>query len=248
MNSEKKFLASYRPEDYPATAVTVDLVVLAVAQGVLHVALVRRGEHPFKGSLALPGGFLHPDEDALHAAWRELAEETGMTLPSPEAHAEQLATYSSPDRDPRMRIVSIAHLVLLATDGLTLPPLAAGSDAAGAEWSPVHETLKGDLAFDHAAIMREGLDRLSGKMEYTLIAARLLPESFTVTQLRTVYDAVWNTSLPAGNFTRKMVPQLHDTGQKVRAASGGAPAALFNATDKHIHPPLARPADARDAS
>ncbi|MFK0009795.1 NUDIX hydrolase [Paenarthrobacter sp. NPDC090520] len=248
MNSEKKFLASYRPEDYPATAVTVDLVVLAVAQGVLHVALVRRGEHPFKGSLALPGGFLHPDEDALHAAWRELAEETGMTLPSPEAHVEQLATYSSPDRDPRMRIVSIAHLVLLATDGLTLPPLAAGSDAAGAEWSPVHETLKGDLAFDHAAIMREGLDRLSGKMEYTLIAARLLPESFTVTQLRTVYDAVWNTSLPAGNFTRKMVPQLHDTGQKVRAASGGAPAALFNATDKHLHPSLARPADARDAS
>ena len=101
-----------------------------------------------------------------------------------------------------MRVVSVAHLALLATDGQTLPNISA---------------------------------------EYTTVAARMLPEEFTMTQLRTVYEAVWNTTLAAGNFTRQMLPQLEDTGRKSKASTG-APAALFTATDRHIHPPLAKPA------
>jgi 8-oxo-dGTP diphosphatase len=240
MSSEQEFLDGYRPGNYPAVAATVDLVVFAVAGGVLHTVLVRRGAHPFKDVLALPGGFLRPDEDALQAARRELAEETSLEVPG-TAHIEQLATYSVPDRDPRMRVLSIAHLVLLPTDGTGLPELAAGSDAAAAGWQPVHEALNGTLAFDHAVILRDGLGRLAGKMEYTTVASRLLPEEFTMTQLRTVYEAVWNTTLTAGNFTRKMTPILTDTGRKTRAAAGGAPAALFTATDRHIHPPLTKP-------
>jgi 8-oxo-dGTP diphosphatase len=139
-----------------------------------------------------------------------------------------------------MRVVSVAHLALLSTDGQALPELAAGSDAASAAWHPVHEALAGPMAFDHATILRDGLDRLSGKMEYTTVAARLVPEEFTMTQLRKVYEATWNTRLPAGNFTRKMLPHLHDTGRKSQAAAG-APAALFTAGENHIHPPLARP-------
>lgn len=239
MSGEKEFLSGYRPGDYPAVAVTVDLVVFGVADGVLHTALVRRGAHPFKGALALPGGFLHPDEDALQAARRELGEETG--LDSAAGHLEQLATYSAPDRDPRMRVFSIAHMVLLPTDGTALPELFAGSDAAAAAWHPVHDVLGGELAFDHAAILRDGLDRLAGKMEYTTVAAQLLPEMFTMTQLRTVYEAVWNTTIAAGNFTRKMLPHLEATGRKSRAAAGGAPAAMFTTMERLIHPPLARP-------
>jgi 8-oxo-dGTP diphosphatase len=140
-----------------------------------------------------------------------------------------------------MRVVSVAHLALLATDGQSLPAIAAGTDASAAAWHPVHEILDGGaLAFDHSIILRHGLDRLAGKMEYTTVAARLLPAEFTMTQLRTVYEAVWNTTLTAGNFTRKMLPQLEYTGKKAKAAAG-APAALFTATDRHIHPPLAKP-------
>lgn len=239
-SSEAEFLGAYQPADYPSIALTADLVMFAVAGGKLHTALVRRGHHPFRDALALPGGFVGPQESAEQAAQRELAEETGLELSQLPVHLEQLATYSAPDRDPRMRVVSVAHLALLATDGREFPALSAGSDAAAAEWHPVHEVLEQTLAFDHAVILRDGLERLAGKMEYTTIAAQLLPAAFTMTQLRTVYDAVWNTTMPAGNFTRKMLPQLEDTGRKSKSATG-APAALFTASSRHIHPPLTRP-------
>ncbi|WP_104138562.1 NUDIX domain-containing protein [Arthrobacter sp. ZGTC131] len=238
---EQEFLDAYKPKEYPAIAVTADLVVFAVGSGALYTALVRRGGHPFKGELALPGGFVGSRESAEQAAYRELAEETGLDLGHLPVHVEQLATYSHPERDPRMRVVSVAHLALLATDGHSLPELSAGTDAAAAEWHPVHRVLEEPMAFDHAAILRDGLDRLAGKMEYTTVAARMLPREFTMTQLRTVYEAVWNTTLAAGNFTRKMTPQLDDTGRKTQAAAGGAPASLFTASDRHIHPPLAKP-------
>lgn len=239
-NGEAEFLSAYRPGDYPPIALTADLVVFAVVGGKLHVALVRRGGHPFKDTLALPGGFVGPQESAEEAAHRELAEETGLELWQLPVHLEQLATFSAPDRDPRMRVVSVAHLALLPTDGQEFPAISAGTDAAAAEWHAVHEVLEEPLAFDHATILRDGLERLAGKMEYTTIAAQLLPKAFTMTQLRTVYDAVWNTTMSAGNFTRKMLPQLEDTGLKSKSAMG-APAALFTASDRHIHPPLTRP-------
>lgn len=240
---EERFLTDYVPGEYPSVALAVDLVVFAVASGTLHAVFVRRGTHPFKGALALPGGFVLPDEDALTAAWRELEEETGLDLGAHRAHVEQLATYSSPNRDPRMRVASVAHLALLATDGRALPELETGSDAAAAEWLPVYDVLaNADLAFDHRDILGAGLDRLAGKIEYTLTASRLLPEEFTLNQLRRVYQAVWDTDrLDAGNFTRKMTGALHDTGRKVIRGKG-APAAVFTVKDEYLSPPLIRPA------
>jgi 8-oxo-dGTP diphosphatase len=240
---EERFLKDYVPREYPSVALAVDLVVFAVTGSTLNAAFVRRGDHPFKDALALPGGFVLPDEDALTAAWRELEEETGLDLGEHRAHVEQLATFSSPKRDPRMRVVSVAHLALLATDGRTLPDLATGSDAAAAEWLPVYNVLAdGDLAFDHRDILAAALGRLAGKIEYTLTAARLLPEEFTLNQLRRVYQAVWNTTrLDAGNFTRKMTGALQDTGRKVTHGKG-APAAVFTVRDEYLSPPLIRPA------
>lgn len=236
--TESGFLAGYRSNDFPSVALTVDLVVFAVVGKTLHVALVERGEHPFLGQLALPGGFVGPEEDALTAAHREFTEETGLDLGQHRVLVEQLATYSEPHRDPRMRVVSVAHLALLASDGVTLPPLLAGSDAAGAQWHAVHG-LGPDLAFDHGTILAAGLERLAGKMEYSTIAAALVPLEFTMSALRDVYDAVWNVSLPAGNFTRKLRPALTPTGRKVQAV--GAPASLFTVGSDWISPPLARP-------
>lgn len=240
---EEQFLKDYVPGTFPPVALTVDLVVFAVAGSTLHAAFVRRGGHPFKGSLALPGGFVRPDEDALAAAWRELEEETGLDLSARRAHVEQLATYSAPDRDPRMRVVSVAHLALLATDGRSLPELTTGTDAAGAAWLPVYDVLANEaLAFDHGEILAAALERLAGKIEYTLTGAALLPAEFTLNQLRRVYQAVWNTArLDAGNFTRKMTGALQDTGRKVSRGKG-APATLFTAGDRYLSPPMMRPA------
>jgi 8-oxo-dGTP diphosphatase len=242
-SGEEQFLADYEPGKYPFVALTVDLVVLAVQGSTLHAALIRRGGHPFKGDLALPGGFVGQGEDALQAAWRELQEEAGLDLGMHSAHVEQLATFSSPGRDPRMRVVSVAHLALLATDGRTLPELRPGSDASAAQWQPVHDVLATeDLAFDHRDILTVALERLAGKIEYTLTAARLLPEEFALYQLRHVYEAVWNTEkLDAGNFTRKMSGALTGTGRKA-IRSKGAPAALFTVASEYLSPPMTRPA------
>ncbi len=242
--AEAEFLAGYDPAAFPPVALTADLVVFAVINKVLNVALIERGAQPFLGRWALPGGFVGPGENALQAAHRELEEETGLALAEHRVLVEQLATYSAPDRDPRMRVVSVAHLVLLAGDllagdGQQLPVLAAGTDAATATWQPVHELDLATLAFDHADILKAGLERLAGRMEYTTIATRLVPKEFTLAALREVYGAVWQADLPAGNFTRKMRPALTPTGGKVQAV--GAPASLFTVASEWISPPWSRP-------
>ncbi|WP_263121216.1 NUDIX hydrolase [Cellulomonas sp. RIT-PI-Y] len=221
--------------DVPRCAVTVDLVVLTIRSGRLHVLLVRRGEDPWCGRWALPGGFVRPDEDLHDAAERELAEETGVRQPA--AHLEQLATYGDPRRDPRARVVSVAHLVL-APD---LPEPAAGTDATEAAWVPVDEV--DGLAFDHDRILADGLDRARAKLEYSPLAAAFCPPEFTVAELRAVYEAVWGRPLDPRNFHRKVtsVPDLLvDTGER-RSEGRGRPAAVFRLGDATvILPPLSR--------
>lgn len=121
---------------------------------------MRRGTPPYEGRLALPGGFVHIDEDIAAAAARELQEETGLSLDA--VHLEQLATYGEPRRDPRMRVVSVAHLALAPE----LPSPVAGTDAADALWRPVADLLESPrrLAFDHAQILRDGVDRAGAKL------------------------------------------------------------------------------------
>src|SRR5215469_7434808 len=131
MQSEAEYLRSYDPSGFPPFAVTADLAVFTIRSGVLAVLLVQRREHPYQGFWALPGGFIREHESALDAARRELAEETGTFT----GHLEQLRTYSEPGRDPRMRVVSVAH-VALAPD---LPDPLAGGDAETARWWPMED-------------------------------------------------------------------------------------------------------------
>jgi 8-oxo-dGTP diphosphatase len=220
---------------HPPFAVTVDLVVLTVRDGRLCALLVTRGVEPFRGRLALPGGFVHIDEDLPSAAARELAEETGLAAPG---HLEQLATYGAPGRDPRMRVVSVAYLAI-APD---LPTPTAGSDAAGAEWRPVPLTVP--LAFDHAEILAHGVERARAKLEYTPLATAFCPAVFTVAQLRAVYEAVWGQALDPRNFHRKVTSTpdfLTPTGE-AHHHSGGRPAQLFRTGNlKLLNPPMLRP-------
>lgn len=221
--------------DFPPFAVTVDLVVLTIRSGRLHVLLVRRGDDPWRGVWALPGGFVRPDEDLHDAAERELAEETGVHQPA--AHLEQLASYGTPDRDPRQRVVSVAHLVL-APD---LPEPDAGTDAAEAAWHPVDEV--GELAFDHTRILADGLERARAKLEYSPLATAFCPPEFTVAELRAVYEAVWGRTLDPRNFHRKVtsVPGLlTDTGRR-RTEGRGRPATVYRpGPATAIVPPLVR--------
>jgi 8-oxo-dGTP diphosphatase len=140
-------------EDYPRIDVTVDVVALTEVEGRLHVLVVRRGNPPFEGEWALPGGYLGVDEDFAPGAARELAEETGLRL-RPE-QLRQLGAYGAPGRDPRGRTISVAHVVRL--DEATEPQ--GGSDAADARWLPVDDLLDRDaLAFDHSLILRDARD------------------------------------------------------------------------------------------
>src|SRR6266508_2644131 len=186
--------------DLSQTSVAVDLVVLTIRSEELCALVVRRGVAPFKGRLALPGGFVHDDEDLASAAKRELAEETGLAyLP---IHLEQLATYGDPRRDPRGRVISVAYLAL-APD---LPAPQAGTDAASAEWLPVHALL-GDprrLSFDHHRILSDGVERARAKLEYTPLGAAFCRPEFTIAELRRVYEIVWEASLDPRNFHRKV--------------------------------------------
>ncbi|SDE02290.1 NUDIX hydrolase [Glycomyces harbinensis] len=220
--------------DYPVFAVTVDLVVLTVRDGGLHVLLVRRGLEPHLDRWALPGGFVHADEELAAAARRELAEETGLAEPG--GHLEQLASYGAPDRDPRGRVVTIAYLALVPD----LPIPTAGTDAAEAEWRPVGAL---GLAFDHDRILADGVERARSKLEYTPLAAAFCPPEFTIAALRQVYEAVWGESLDPRNFHRKATttPGFVSPTGGTTEGEPGRPAQLFRRGDATLlNPPILR--------
>jgi 8-oxo-dGTP diphosphatase len=233
-------------KDYPPVAVTVDVVLLTIHEDSLAVLLIRRGNDPFKGSFALPGGFIQPDEDLDRAAARELQEETGAN----GLHLEQLGSYGAPDRDPRMRVISVAYLAL-APDP---PTLSAGSDAADAEWVPVATFLDASLpgqpsllAFDHQQILRDGVERARAKLEYSALATAFCPEEFTVGELRRVYEIVWGVELDARNFHRKITGTLGflEPTDEMTSRGGGRPAQVFRRGNTSIlNPPLLRPTPA----
>ena len=116
---------------FPPFAVTVDAVVLTIREDRLHALVVTRREGPFKGKLALPGGYVDRHEDLAPALERELSEETGISVR--RVRVDQFAAYGQPDRDPRSRTVSVAYLAVLPDP----PEPAGGDDAARAGWRPV---------------------------------------------------------------------------------------------------------------
>jgi 8-oxo-dGTP diphosphatase len=231
-------MGAYDPQDYPPVAVTVDLVVLTIRDDTLQVLLVRRGEEPFAGALALPGGFIRPDETLSQAAARELTEETRLTLGA--AHLEQLASYGDPGRDPRMRVVTVAYLALAPE----MPLPQAGTDAAEARWVRVADVLDGDvLAFDHQRILADGVERARAKLEYTPLAAAFCPPEFTIAQVRRVYEIVWGTTLDPRNFHRKVTgtPGFVIPAGTATAGDRGRPAQLFRkGPAEQLYPPLLR--------
>ncbi|MEV6795840.1 NUDIX domain-containing protein [Streptomyces sp. NPDC051320] len=231
----------YDPHAFEPFAVTVDLAVFTVRDAALHVLLIRRGQEPYRGAWALPGGFVLPTESAEEAAGRELVEETGLSDATlAHRHLEQLRTYSRPDRDPRMRVVSVAYTALVPD----LPEPQGGGDAAHAQWMPV-DTGR-ELAFDHAQILTDAHHRIGAKIEYTCLATSFCPPEFTLGELRQVYETVWGAALDRANFRRKVLATpgfVEPVAGAARLTGGrGKPAALYRAGPATaLYPPLLRP-------
>ena len=179
---------------YPHPAVTTDCVIFGFDGSELQVLLIERGIEPFKGKWAFPGGFLNMDETAGEGAMRELKEETGLE----NAYIEQFNTYSEPGRDPRERVITIAHYALVR-----IQEVKGGDDAAKAQWFPIDEVPQ--LAFDHDKILRDAMRKLRERIHFEPIGFELLPEKFTMRELQILYESILGVKFDRRNFTKKMM-------------------------------------------
>ena len=220
--------AGYDPSEFPAFAVTVDVVILTMSESRLQVLLISRGEEPFAGMWAIPGGFKRPTETLDEAAKRELREETGVDAAS---LLTQFGAYGDPDRDPRLNVVTVGYLAVLRDVG----SVVAGTDAAVAALVPVADVLNGkvELAFDHLRIVRDAVERVRVELELSGVATAFVGQTFTLAELRAVYEAVWGVQLDAANFRRSIVAEegwVIPTGRRAQPGpAGGRPAELYRA-------------------
>jgi 8-oxo-dGTP diphosphatase len=196
-------------EGYPApVGLTVDTVVLTVRGGELSVLAVRREDR----RVALPGGFLGPDESPAAAARRKLAEKTGLA----DVYVEQLGAFAEPGRDPRGWVASIAHLALV-------PPETGAADGRWVGARGRHR-----WAFDHKDMVAVAIDRVEGKLWWSNVAVGILPGAFSLSEARAVYAAVAERDYDPATFARdlKATGLIEPTGA-TRAEGPGRPAALY---------------------
>jgi len=188
------------PETHPKPIASVDLAIFALSPTGLEVLLMRRGAKPFAGKWALPGGWIHVEEDGdLEAAARRVLEDkTGVETP----YLEQLQTFGNATRDPRGWSLSIAYVALISAEEVSL---RRGANAADVTWHPVEgEALDLPLAFDHAAILRCALLRLRNKVEYSTLPVHLLPARFTLGELQSVYERILGRRLDKSAFRKRI--------------------------------------------
>jgi 8-oxo-dGTP diphosphatase len=202
----------------------VDVVAFAVCDAQLHVLLVKRTQPPFAGEWALPEARLLPGERLAHAVRRALVERTGLD----GAYLEQLYTFddSGPQRqrDPRGPTISVAYFALLPLKATTEAHAGRGADELG--WWPAYKTPR--VAFDHRHILKVARERVAAKVEYAPIAFKVLPDEFTMRELRLVHEALAGRPVThENNFWRLMANHwsLEATGQRV--GGQGRPAALY---------------------
>lgn len=218
---EEEFLKNYDPDRYEKAANTADIVIFTMSdKNELSVLLIKRGGYPYKGHWAIPGGFMQMDEDIDITAARELKEETKLD----GIHIEQFKTFGAVDRDPRMRVISIAYMAFVPQSTLDFE---AGDDASDAELFKIKMADEGfdligdrdrlsslELAFDHEEIISTAIERLKNRIDYTMDAFEFLKDkkSFTIYELKKIYEAVKGESIDASNFRRDFLRKYVKTG------------------------------------
>jgi 8-oxo-dGTP diphosphatase len=214
-SGDQVYLETYDLEACPRPSVAVDVVILAAGPGVgtLRVMLTRRTEPPAQGKFALPGGFVGLNEPLEAAVERVLATKVGLT----DIFTEQLATFGSPARDPRGRVISVAYYALVPGGALAVagrPPMPALAAKVTVPWSgELDETVRVvdedgcelELAFDHAEIIMAAITRLRGKIWYAPVAFELMPPEFTLAELRAVYEMVLGRRLNKDGFRKRIL-------------------------------------------
>lgn len=179
---------------YPHPAVTSDCVIFGFDGVAIKVLLIQRGIEPYKDKWAFPGGFMQIDETAEECAKRELEEETGLKTTS----VEQFYTFSDVNRDPRERVITVAHYALVR-----LEEVKGGDDAKSAQWFAMNDIPS--LAFDHDRILRMAINRLKERICFEPIGFELLPEIFTMSALQNLYEAILEMKFDRRNFYNKML-------------------------------------------
>jgi len=204
MNEEKRFLASYNVKDYDQPMFTVDTVTLRYVDGELQVLLTKRANLPFKGLLSLPGGFvdLTIDESISATAYRKVVDKTAVK----PTYMEQLYTVGSPERDPRGWSVTTVFLAFLNE---------ADTSQSNAGWFVVNDLRQDDMAFDHYQIVLDAIKRLRDRSTYSLVAAALLSELFTLSELQTLHEYILGKKIEKKAFRRRLdaSEQLEETDQ-----------------------------------
>lgn len=213
------------PEDYYETdfdrpSVTVTLLVFTVDDGEFKILLIKRKYDPLQGAWALPTGFVRMDESLDAAAEHALQHQTGV---QEDVYLEQLYTFGDPDRNPETRIITVGYFALVNADAVDI---RTTDDVAAVDWYPVDDYP--DLAFDHDDILEYGIKRVRWKLEYTTAAFSFLPDTFTLTELQHVYEAVFDQEFDKRNFRRKIHRHdlVEETGEKTEGVSH-RPAKLY---------------------
>lgn len=210
-------MPAFRP---PQVTLTADIVIFTVREGRLEVLLIRRGNPPFQGCFALPGGIVEAGEDVDTCALRELEEETGVS----GLELRQMHVFGAPGRDPRGHYVTVAYLTLVRPEQVRP---AAASDAAEVAWLPIDDLPK--LAFDHRAIVTMARRRLACLLEQSAAAFGYMPERFTMAELRILHETVRGETLDPRAFLRKMLALslVEETGKTRK--QGRRPVKLYRA-------------------
>lgn len=239
-STEEAFLARYDASGYQRPSVAVDVALLTIRDGSIWTLLVRRNEHPAKGAWALPGVLVGIDEPLDAAAGRALRTKADLS----DVFIEQLFTFGDPDRDPRTRVISVAYYALV--EPTALERSAAGPTARlvrlsvpwpGETGGPI-DALDDDggrltLAFDHADVLGMAVKRVRGKLDYAPIGFELLPNRFSLRDLRLVHEAILGRRLNKDSFRRRILDRglVVPTGQRATAV-GHRPPELYRFADR----------------
>lgn len=193
---------------------TVDAVLLTLVAGELHVALHRRENEPFKTRLALPGGFIHEeDNSAKDAAARMLLDKTAVESP----YLEEFGTVSGPLRDPRGWSLTVIYFALVAQ-----PVVSKAFELFPVSKLPA-------LSFDHKEIVNSVVERVRSKASYSSLPVHLVPKEFTIPELHAAYESVLGERLAMPSFRRKLedMQVLEEIPGATRLIGRSRPAQLY---------------------
>lgn len=213
--------------EYIPPILTVDSVIFQITDNQLMVLVIKRAKDPFKGIWALPGGYNAAGETTQEALARIMKNKTGLTFNKLKL-LEQLYTFDTVARDPRGHAVSVTYMGL----GLDLKP-EISQTTQSPEFFPVNNLPA--LAYDHAEIIKYAHERLSSKITYTNAVYALLPKLFTLSQLQSTYEAIFNRQLDKRNFRKKYLSlELIEPTKQFVKDGAHRPAQLYKFVDQKL--------------